>query len=334
MIQASNFFVTLREDGDPKEVASELARRGLWSSPRRNRDGQTTLAVEARSAVVNPRELETIPGVASVFTAGFDCMLLEKQPKIVAVGDQFIGEAPTVVAGPCSVESKEQIADIAGELAGGGVRFLRGGAFKPRTSPHSFHGHGVKGLEWMREAADTYGMQVVTECLSEEDADAVSALADVMQVGSRSMSSQALLNRVGRCGKPVLLKRGMASTIKEWLLCGERLLMAGASAVVFCERGIRSFDPWTRNVLDLGAVAMLSHGFGLLVMADPSHGAGRRDLVLPLAYASTVAGATGVMVEVHNDPGKAVSDGPQALTPREAIVLNQRLQDGFAVAAG
>ncbi|MDH3297655.1 MAG: 3-deoxy-7-phosphoheptulonate synthase, partial [Gemmatimonadota bacterium] len=225
------------------------------------------------------------------------------------------GAAPPVLfAGPCSVESEDQIHTVARRLAGLGVRFLRGGAFKPRTSPYDFQGLGREALRWMRNAADESGLLVVTEALSESSLDDVAEVADLVQIGSRNMHNSPLLTAAGRTGRPILVKRGMAATVEEWLSAGEYCLAHGSPSVVFCERGIRSFDDGTRNLLDLAAVALLRHAHGVPVIVDPSHGLGRRDLILPLSRAAIAAGAAGVIVEVHPHPGTALSDGPQAIS--------------------
>jgi 3-deoxy-7-phosphoheptulonate synthase len=232
----------------------------------------------------------------------------------VRVGDvEFGGRDIILMAGPCAVETREQIGGLAARLRPLGVQVLRGGAFKPRTSPYSFQGLGIDGYRMLREAAIENGMLIVSEVLGESHVAAAVDLVDILQVGSRNMQNFALLKAIGKAGKPVLLKRGMAATIEEWLLAGEYLLASGAKGVVFCERGIRSFDESTRNLLDLGAVALLRHVHRLPVIVDPSHGAGRRDLVLPLGRAALSAGAAGLMIETHPEPGMALSDGPQAV---------------------
>jgi 3-deoxy-7-phosphoheptulonate synthase len=198
---------------------------------------------------------------------------------------------------------------------------LRGSAYKPRSSPYAFQGHGAVALGWLRAAADRHRLAVVTEVLAAQDAARVAEVADLIQIGSRNMQNYPLLREVGRQKRPVLLKRGVAATIEEWLLSAEYCLLEGAPGVVFCERGVRAFDPSTRYLLDLGAVALLAHTLRLPVIVDPSHAAGRRDLIAPLARAGVAVGAHGVMVEIHDDPGGARSDGPQALRPAALVSL-------------
>jgi 3-deoxy-7-phosphoheptulonate synthase len=234
----------------------------------------------------------------------------------------------TIMAGPCSIESREQTMEVAAVCAELGIHVLRGGAYKPRTSPYAFQGHGEPALRWMRDAADANGMKVVTEALAEADVPLVAEHADLVQVGSRNMHNYALLKTIGRTGRPVLLKRGMAATLDEWLQAGEYVLAAGAASVVFCERGVRSFDDSTRNLLDLGAVALLAHVYRFPVIVDPSHGAGRRDLVLPLGRAALAAGAAGLMIETHDEPARALSDGPQAVPLAEIGAVVRELLGG------
>ncbi len=318
-------IVSLKQGADPSAVLGELARRGLWVSRVEHAVGSGALhyVIAPHSAAASADELCSIDGISAVTTARSAHPLVDRQGPSVAVGDRRIeaaprqGRAPVWMCGPCSVESEAHACEVAAGVAALGVGFLRGGAFKPRTSPYAFQGVGVEGLGWLRRAADAHGLKVVTEALGEADVPPVAEHADVIQVGSRNMHNYALLKAVGRARRPVLLKRGMAATVEEWLLAGEYLLSSGASGVVFCERGIRSFDETTRNLLDLGAVALLSHVMRLPVIVDPSHGAGRRDLIAPLARAALAAGAAGVMIETHEDPGRALSDGPQALALAE-----------------
>lgn len=311
-------IVTLKHDADPAPVQRELVRRGLWVR-RLEADGHVQFLIEQRSARVERDALLGIDGVASVAVETPDHPLVDSQPETVDVAGVRVGTGvdPVWMVGPCSVESEEQIHAIARRLAPLGVTFLRGGAFKTRTSPYDFQGHGERALDWMRSAADETGLRVVTEVLSADDAERVARRADLVQIGSRNMQNSALLRAAAAQEKPIMLKRGMASTVDEWLLAGEYCRVHGAPAVIFCERGIRGFDPSTRNLLDLGAVALLAGVHGLPVIVDPSHGAGRRDLLPALSRAALAAGASGVMLETHDDPGVALSDGPQALPPEE-----------------
>lgn len=317
-------ILTLEARADAQRVRAELAERGVWVSPLIG-GASVQLLVEPHSPRLDPSSLLAIAGVASVSAPESPHPLVDGHPASIEV-DGIPLSGPALIAGPCSIESAEQIDAIAERTARAGSRWLRGGAFKPRTSPYSFQGYGEAALRWMRAAADRYGQRVVTEVLAEQDVELVARYADVLQVGSRNMQNFALLRRAAAVKKPMLLKRGMAATLSEWLQAGEYCLLYGASAVVFCERGIRSFDPTTRNLLDLGAVAQLAHVHRLPVVVDPSHGAGRRDLIAPLARAAVAAGACGVMVETHDQPGSARSDGPQALPPEPFAALAAELQ--------
>ena len=251
----------------------------------------------------------------------------------LATGAAFGGDALAICAGPCSVESREQIDATAAAVARAGANILRGGAFKPRTSPYAFQGLGQHGLELLRAAADRHGLAVVTEVLDPRDVGAVARYADMLQIGARNMQNFALLREAGECGKPVLLKRGFAATVDEWLMAAEYLLVAGNPNVVLCERGVRSFDPSTRNVLDLSVVPLLAEMTHLPVIVDPSHGTGVARLVEPMALAGIAAGADGLLVEVHPDPSNAASDGQQSLTPEAFATLLARLE-GVAAAVG
>jgi 3-deoxy-7-phosphoheptulonate synthase len=318
-------IVTLTPGADLDFVRRGLAGLGLWvESVARSGSGDVHLQIGLGSSEVPVETVAALRGVSAVSVPESGHPRVDAHGPVFRVGELEAERAlPIVIAGPCAVESEERTRRIAFELREQGVRFLRGGAFKPRTSPYAFQGHGKDALGWLRSAADACGMKVVTEVMSEVDVSIVAEHADVLQVGSRSMQSFALLRAVGRAGKPVLLKRSMSATIEEWLLAGEYLLAHGATSLAFCERGIRHFDQTTRNLLDLGAVALLSHVKRLPVIVDPSHGTGRRDLVLPLARAALAAGAAGVMIETHDDPARAESDGPQALLPAELARLTR-----------
>jgi 3-deoxy-7-phosphoheptulonate synthase len=318
-------IVSLKEDADSGAVMRALVSRGLWVTQveRAASGGPLHYVIAPHSAAASLSELASIDGISTVTTAKTPFPLVARQGASVDVAGVRVGaaERPAWMLGPCSVESEAQIGAIAERLAALGVAFLRGGAFKPRSSPYAFQGHGESALRWMRRAADAVGMKVVTEALGEHQVSLVAEHADLVQVGSRNMHNYALLKAIGQTGRPVLLKRGMAATIDEWLMAGEYLLAAGSSGVIFCERGIRSFDDSMRNTLDLGAVALLAHVLRLPVIVDPSHGAGRRDLLLPLSRAALAAGAAGLMIETHEEPARALSDGPQAVPLAELPAL-------------
>lgn len=246
---------------------------------------------------------------------------------IVKVGPYKIGgEQVVVIAGPCSVESRDQIMETARIVKEAGCHMLRGGAFKPRTLPYSFQGLGEKGLEMLAEARKETGLPVVTEVLAPGDVELVESYADVLQIGARNMQNYPLLRRVGASEKPVLLKRGMAATLEEWLGCAEYILNEGNRDVILCERGVRGFSKVTRNTLDVSAVPVIHQSSHLPVVIDPSHGTGVRSLVTPMALAGVAAGADGVMVEVHPRPEEALSDGAQSLRPPELTELMNQIR--------
>lgn len=232
---------------------------------------------------------------------------------IVECGDEKIGERFQFIAGPCAVESMDQMKREAEFLSSLGVKFLRGGAFKPRTSPYSFQGLGVEGLKILREVGDKYNMKVVSEMMSPEDLPLFEEYVDVIQIGTRNMQNYRLLEKVGHSTKPVILKRGFMSTIEEWLLAAEYLYYHGNSKIILCERGIRTFEKYTRNTLDIAAIPLVRILSHLPIIVDLSHATGRRDLIPSLSKAIVVVGADGVMIEVHENPEKALSDGQQSL---------------------
>lgn len=246
---------------------------------------------------------------------------------IVEVGPHKVGgEQVVVIAGPCSVESRDQLMETARIAKEAGCHMLRGGAFKPRTLPYSFQGLGEEGLEILAEARDETGLPVVTEVLAPGDVELVESYADVLQIGARNMQNYPLLRRVGSSEKPVLLKRGMAATMEEWLGCAEYILNEGNRNVILCERGVRGFNKVTRNTLDVSAVPVIHQSSHLPVVIDPSHGTGVRSLVAPMALAGVAAGADGVMVEVHPRPEEALSDGAQSLRPPELTELMEQIR--------
>jgi len=249
------------------------------------------------------------------------------EPTLVPVRDKVIGgEHLVIMAGPCSVESREQILEAAKGVQRYGADVLRGGAFKPRTSPHTFQGLGYEGLKLLKEAAELTGLPVVTEVMDTRDVEMVSEVADILQIGTRNMQNFSLLREVGQLRKPVLLKRGMSATIEEWLQAAEYICVEGNPYVILCERGIRTFETYTRNTLDISAIVAAKQLSHLPVIADPSHGTGRRDLVIPMALAAIAAGADGLILEVHPNPAKALSDGAQSLTIEQFGELMRRLE--------
>jgi 3-deoxy-7-phosphoheptulonate synthase len=262
--------------------------------------------------------LKAAPGVDDVVAIAQPFKLVSRQTKpertVVDVGGVRIGgEHIVVIAGPCSIESREQLLSTAHAVKAAGANMLRGGAFKPRTSPYDFQGLGEEGLRLLREAREETGLPVITEVLTTEDVDLICDYADMLQIGARNMQNFALLRRIASTTKPVLLKRGPSATIKEWLCAAEYLLAGGNPNVVLCERGIKTFETETRNTLDLSAVALAKELSHLPVIADPSHGTGRRTLIAPASRAAVAIGADGLIVEVHPCPERALSDGPQSL---------------------
>lgn len=245
--------------------------------------------------------------------------ILNGTMRAVKVGDLTLGAGnrPVMIAGPCSVESREQVIETALSLKEIGLDILRGGVFKPRTSPFDFQGLGLEGLEYLREAGDRAGVPVVTEVTDVSLLEPVAALSDIIQIGSRNMYHYALLKEVGRLGKPVLLKRGMSATIKEWTLAAEYIAQSGNTDIILCERGIRTYESKTRNTLDLSAVPLMQQETGLPILVDPSHGTGLRELILPMSRAALACGADGLMIEAHIRPEEALCDGPQSLSPEQ-----------------
>lgn len=300
---------------------------------------QTVLGAVGAKIDFDTRDLELIDGVEEVLRISVPYKLASRHFRpdgsIIQLGKGVTvgGNQVAVIAGPCSVESETQIDTIAARLQGMGVRVLRGGAFKPRTSPYSFQGLGIPGLEMMRRAADKYGLLVVSEVMDQTQIPAMLELVDVLQVGARNMQNYNLLKELGKVSKPVLLKRGISATIEELLLSAEYIMSGGNYNVVLCERGIRTFENATRNTLDISAIPVIQKLSHLPILADPSHGTGRRDKVSPMARAAVAAGADGLLIEVHPDPEKALSDGAQSLYLEEFAQLRKELQM-IAVAVG
>jgi len=286
-------------------------------------------------AQVDPRDVELLDGVREVVKISASYKLASRAFKpdgtIVKVGPpgQQIdvgGRDVVIMAGPCTVESQEQISTIAGIMKECGVRVLRGGAFKPRTSPYSFQGMGEEGLKVLRHAGDKYGLLVVSEIMNQTQIPMFLELVDILQVGARNMQNFDLLKELGKVHKPVLLKRGPSATIEEWLLSAEYIMTGGNHDVILCERGIRTFESYTRNTLDISAIPVIQKLSHLPILADPSHGTGRRDKVPPMARAAVAAGADGVLIEVHHAPETALCDGAQSLYPAQFRELMSQLK--------
>jgi 3-deoxy-7-phosphoheptulonate synthase len=271
---------------------------------------------------IDPRLVEVQPGVREVIRISEPYKLagrtFKPEDTVVDIAGVPVG-GPEVIAmaGPCSVENPEQVGEVAKTVAASGARILRGGAFKPRSSPYSFQGHGEEALKWMRAAADANGIAVVSEVMDPRRIEMMMGYVDCLQVGARNVQNFDLLKELGQVRRPVLLKRGLSSTIEEWLLSAEYILAGGNSQVILCERGIRTFETYTRNTLDISAIPVVKKRSHLPIVVDPSHGTGRREKVIPMARAAVAAGADGLLIEVHNDPEKALSDGPQSLFPEQ-----------------
>ena len=293
---------------------------------------RTTVGLVGNDGRVDGSQIESLAGVAEVIHVSKPYKQVSREWKhdntvvTIAPGVSFGGTDIVIVAGPCSVESEEQIVAAARAVRDAGATALRGGAFKPRSSPYSFQGLGKRGLDLLALARQETGLPIVTEALDEEGAHLVAEVADCIQIGARNMQNYSLLRAVGKIGKPVLLKRGMAATITDLLMSAEYILAEGNGQVILCERGIRSFDTMTRNLFDLTAVPIVQKLSHLPMIADPSHGTGLRDKVIPMARAAIAAGADGVLVEVHPTPDRALSDGGQSLYPDQFARLVAELR--------
>jgi len=299
---------------------------------------RTAIGITGNEAEVEPGTLEEMPGVQEVIKVSKPYKLVSRDIKeentvITFAGtDASIGgRSLAVIAGPCAVESRDQAFAIAERVRAAGAQFFRGGAYKPRTSPYSFQGMGEDGLRILAEIRDRFGLRVVTEAVDQESLELVERYADVIQIGARNMQNFSLLKRAGRARKPVLLKRGMSATLEEFLMAAEYIMSEGNYQVILCERGVRTFADHTRNTLDLSlipAVQRLSH---LPILVDPSHGTGKRNKVTPLSRAAVAVGADGLMVEVHNNPDRALSDGIQSIYPDQFDELMRQIRQIAAV---
>ncbi len=274
--------------------------------------------------------LDAMDGVEKVISILVPYKLASREFKqentVIKLGDLEIGgEQIQVMAGPCAVESREQLLEIAHIVKASGIRILRGGAFKPRTSPYAFQGLEEKGLEYLAEAREQTGLYIVTEIMDTRKVEMVAEYADILQIGARNMQNFPLLKEVAKYNKPVLLKRGMNATIEEWIMAAEYIMVSGNHQVILCERGIRTFETYTRNTLDLSAVPVIKHLTHLPVIVDPSHAVGKWRFVQPMARAAVAAGADGLIIEVHSHPGEAICDGPQSITPERLAAIMTEL---------
>jgi 3-deoxy-7-phosphoheptulonate synthase len=309
-------------EADIQRVVATIEEMGYQARPMPGRQ-RTTVGLVGNDGRVDGSRLAALPGVQEIIhvTKPYKQVSREWKPEATVVrlpgGFTVGGDDVVVMAGPCSVESERQILTAARQVREAGATVLRAGAFKPRSSPYSFQGLGPVGLKLLARAREETGLLIVTEAMDAEGLDLVLEVADVVQIGARNMQNYSLLKHAGRCGKPILLKRGLSATIQELLLSAEYILAEGNPDVILCERGIRSFDQATRNLFDVSAIPVVHAASHLPIVADPSHGTGHRDMVIPMARAAVAAGADGLLVEVHPNPDRALSDGAQSLYPEQ-----------------
>ena len=313
-----------------EHVMSELITRG-FDVHRSTGADQTVLGVVGRVDTLDQREFELYDGVQEVVRVSEPYKLTSRtfrphKTVINARGVEIGGEHVVVMAGPCTIESETQVFETARRVARSGAKVLRGGAYKPRTSPYAFQGMGVDGLKILRAAGDEFGMATVSEVMEISQIEGMLPYVDILQVGARNMQNFNLLSALGQIRKPILLKRGMSATIQEWLLAAEYIMAGGNYEIILCERGIRTFETYTRNTFDISAIPVIDKLSHLPIVGDPSHATGRRDKVMPLARAIGAAGGDGLLIEVHNDPEKAVCDGPQSLYPDQFARLMDELR--------
>lgn len=326
-------IVVMRSSATESDIQTILQRLSEYQLAGHLSRGEERTIIGVVGAAIPPtlrEELESLDGVQEAvrITRPYKLAAREFHPHDTVVHVRGIpvgGRECVVMAGPCAVESEEQIVETAKAVRAAGATMLRGGAFKPRSSPYTFRGHGEAGLQMLAVAREETGLPIVTEVMTPGDVDLVARYADLLQIGARNMQNYQLLEEVGRSGMPVLLKRGLSATFEEWLLSAEYIIAQGNPNVILCERGIRTFETATRNTMDLNAVALAKRRSHLPVIADPSHGTGKWYLVAPLALAALAAGADGVIVEVHHDPDRAKSDGAQSLSHENFAALIPQL---------
>lgn len=315
---------------DIESIVATLTERG-FDVHRSTGSDQTILGVVGEVSTLDTREFELLNGVQEVVRVSEPYKLssrtFRREKTVIDVhGVKIGGRDVVMMAGPCTIESEEQLFATARTVARAGAKVLRGGAWKPRSSPYAFQGLGVEGLKMLRAAGDELGMATVSEVMEISQIDAALEYIDIVQIGARNMQNFNLLSAVGQIRKPVLLKRGLSATIQEWLLAAEYIMAGGNYEVILCERGIRTFETSTRNTLDLSAIPVLDKLSHLPVIVDPSHATGRRDKVMPMARAAIAAGADGLLIEVHVEPEKALCDGPQSLYPEQFMSLMDELR--------
>ena len=326
-------LVVMRQGATPSEIAGvarAIETRGWKAHPIPGAQ-RTAIGITGNRGAVDRPVFESMPGVLEVIPVTHAYKLVSREVKpedsVVKVGDVPVGAGGfVIVAGPCAVESLDQMLTVARRVKAAGASLLRGGAFKPRTSPYSFQGLGEEGLKILASAREETGLPVVTEAIDTESVDLVERYADAIQIGARNMQNFSLLKRAGRAKKPVLLKRGLAATLEEFLMSAEYILSEGNYDVILCERGVRTFSDFSRNTLDLAVVPAVKQISHLPILVDPSHGTGRRDKVVPMSRGAAAVGADGIIVEVHHDPDRALSDGPQSITPDAFAALVSELR--------
>jgi 3-deoxy-7-phosphoheptulonate synthase len=326
-------LVVMRQGATPAEIAGvarAIEARGWKAHPIPGAQ-RTAIGITGNRGAVDRPVFESMPGVLEVIPVTHAYKLVSREVKpedsVVKVGGVPVGAGGfAIVAGPCAVESLDQMLTVARKVKAAGASLLRGGAFKPRTSPYSFQGLGEEGLKILASAREETGLPVVTEAIDAESVDLVERYADAIQIGARNMQNFSLLKRAGRASKPVLLKRGLAATLEEFLMSAEYILSEGNYDVILCERGVRTFSDFSRNTLDLAVVPAVKQISHLPILVDPSHGTGRRDKVVPMSRGAAAVGADGLIVEVHHDPDRALSDGPQSITPDAFAALVSELR--------
>jgi len=326
-------LVVMRHDATPEDiqgVVNTMEEMGYEARPMPGKQ-RTAIGLVGNDGKVNADRLESLSGVMEVIHVSQPYKQVSREwreePTIITLdnGTRIGGNEVVVMAGPCAVESEAQILEVARRLSAAGATILRAGAFKPRTSPYAFQGLGEPGLRLLDRAREETGMAIVTEAVDAESLELVAEHADIIQIGARNMQNFSLLRRAGRSGKPILLKRGMAATVKDLLMSAEYILAEGNGKVILCERGVKGFDTHTRNLLDLTAIPVVKSLSHLPIIADPSHGTGLRAKVIPMARAAVAAGADGLMIEVHPDPERAMSDGAQSLFPDQFDTLMDQI---------